>query len=196
MNLALFDFDGTITHKDTFTKFIFYSSNAPRKLLITFIFTPIFILYKLRLLSPSLTRRMVSFVIFKGRVEADIRALGQQYSIDVMPELIRGEASDRLAWHKEQGDTIVIVSASLNIYLESWCAMNNYQLICTVLEVEDDKCTGRYVDGDCCHEQKSQRVLKQYDLSDFKRVYAYGDTKEDSALLGLAHEPVYRWRQP
>lgn len=27
MNIALFDFDGTITHTDTFTKFIFFATN-------------------------------------------------------------------------------------------------------------------------------------------------------------------------
>lgn len=29
MNLALFDFDGTITSEDTYTKFIFYSTPTP-----------------------------------------------------------------------------------------------------------------------------------------------------------------------
>lgn len=30
MNLALFDFDGTITSEDTYTKFIFYSTPKVR----------------------------------------------------------------------------------------------------------------------------------------------------------------------
>jgi phosphoserine phosphatase len=40
-------------------------------------------------------------------------------------------------------------------------------------------------------EEKARRVCARYDLKQYPLIYGYGDTKEDFALLRLAHKKVF-----
>ena len=64
--------------------------------------------------------------------------------------------------------------------------------ICSTLEEKHGRLTGKYVDGDCCGEEKVRRIGARYDLSRYARVYAYGDSGEDREMLELAHTKFYR----
>jgi hypothetical protein len=46
LNLALFDFDGTITHADMYTKFLHFSGTKRRAMLAKVILPPFYLLYK------------------------------------------------------------------------------------------------------------------------------------------------------
>ncbi|MDO6677542.1 hypothetical protein [Shewanella sp. 4_MG-2023] len=52
-----------------------------------------------------------------------------------------------------------------------------------------------YSYGDCSGATKSNRVLAQFDLQDFVKVYAYGDTEEDKPMLELADVSYYQWQK-
>jgi HAD superfamily phosphoserine phosphatase-like hydrolase len=108
---------------------------------------------------------------------------------------VREKAIARIRWHQAQGDEVVVVSASLHVYLSDWCRQLGVELICTELEEQQGVLTGRYRNGDCCGHEKARRVQQRYDLREFASVYAYGDTKEDEAMLELASQRYYRWRE-
>ena len=69
------------------------------------------------------------------RTRRRVRALGEQFVRDVLPGLIRPIALERIAWHKDRGDRVVVVSASLDAYLIPWCRALGLDLICTELEI-------------------------------------------------------------
>ncbi|WP_223236408.1 haloacid dehalogenase-like hydrolase, partial [Acinetobacter baumannii] len=46
---------------------------------------------------------------------------------------IRENALKRILWHKQQGDQVVVVSASLSVYLESWCKSLDLDVISNLL---------------------------------------------------------------
>ena len=106
---------------------------------------------------------------------------------------MRPRAKEQIEWHRSRGDRVVVVSASLDVYLGAWCRDNGLEVICTRLETRDGKMTGRYLAGDCCGEEKRQRVLRQYEIDDYALVYAYGDTAEDRDMLDLADHKFFRW---
>ncbi|PMG41314.1 HAD-IB family hydrolase [Shewanella sp. 10N.286.52.B9] len=194
MNLALFDFDGTITSKDTYTPFI-YSSVPKWRLIVCYpILIPVIAAYKWQLIGGSRTRSIISKFAFWQQDEQHIKAIGEDYatSFDLQ---IKPQALARLQWHQMQGDTIVVLSASLNVYLAPWCRQHGFKLICAELESKKGKLTGRYINGDCSGAAKSNRVLAQFDLQDFDKVYAYGDTEEDKPMLELADVSYYRWQK-
>lgn len=192
-NLALFDFDGTITSGDTFTPFIFQAVEPVRIVIGGVVLSPLIAAYKLGFLSPSLMRRSIVRVGFIGRRHADLQAAGVQYSRRRLPSLVRPKALERIRWHQAQQDTVVVVSASLDVYLVEWCRELGVELICTELEERKGLLTGRYRDGDCSGQEKARRIRERYDLERFHTVYAYGDTTEDEAMLALAHQRYYRW---
>jgi len=194
MNLALFDFDGTITDRDTFTPFIRFAVSRLRVVLGTALLSPLIAAYKLGLLPATRMRAAIAWVGFRGRHEDDVNEAGVAYA-RTLTKLLRKEALDKLRWHRDNGDQIVVVSASLSAYLRPWCEGNGLDLICTELEARAGVLTGRYSGGDCAGNEKARRVLARYDLGRYEVVYAYGDTKEDRELLGLAHKRYFRWQE-
>jgi phosphatidylglycerophosphatase C len=132
---------------------------------------------------------------FRGVHEAPVWQAGADYARDVIPSLLRPNACERVAWHKARGDTVVVVSASLAVYLSHWCREVGVDLIATELEAENGILTGRCRQGDCSRHEKKRRVLERYQLGDYGTVYAYGDTRDDRELLGIAHKKFYRWRE-
>jgi HAD superfamily hydrolase (TIGR01490 family) len=195
MNLALFDFDGTITANDNYTAFIRYASKD-RLLIRGFLFiTPISLAYRLGLLSGPSARKAVSFFSFRGLKESVLLETGRHYAEEIIPPNVREVALQRMQWHREQGDHIVVVSASLDFYLRHWCERNGLAVLCTGFEVRDGIVTGRYLNGDCTGVNKAKHVLGKYNLSGYQTVYAYGDTTEDRELLGLASKKYFRWKE-
>lgn len=194
MNIALFDFDGTITTTDMYSKFLHFSGSKPRSIIAKLVLAPFFILYKIGLLPSTNMRRLASYTAFVGRRIDELNVLGKRYADEVIPQFIREEARNKLDWHVKYGDKVVIVSASLDIYLRFWCAQQGFDLLCSEMEVRGDRYTGFYLHGDCTGANKAKFVLGKYDLSDYQRVYAYGDTKEDMEMLKLADEAYLEWQ--
>jgi phosphatidylglycerophosphatase C len=195
MNLALFDFDGTITNADTFTPFVYCAVSRWRIVLGALLLAPMILGYKFGLVSGTRMRSAVVFFGFRGRLPAEVRELGVRYSKAVIPNVVRPDALERIAWHRAQGDTVVVVSASLEAYLRPWCAELGLELICTQLEVRAGRFTGRHENGDCTGSEKATRVRARFDLARYPVVYAYGDTSEDAQLLELAHKRYLRGQE-
>lgn len=195
MNLALFDFDGTITVGDTFSSFLRFAVRPSRVALGGLVLTPLVLGYRLRMVSASRARPIVARVGFQGERAASIRQLGRRYAAEVIPGVLRRNALDRIQWHRRQGDVVVIVSASLDVYLDPWCEVMGVQRICTELEEHNGRLTGRYINGDCSGPVKARRILEQHELSRYSVIYAYGDTSEDREMLELAHRKYYRWKE-
>lgn len=195
MNLALFDFDGTISFGDTFTPFLHFAVEPKRKAAGRVVLIPLIVGYKLGIVSQSAARARVAAFGFRGRREADVRLAGSNYARDVLPRVIRPKALKRINWHKAQGDVVVVVSASLDVYLAEWCRGLELDVICTELEARDGTLTGRYRDGDCTGKEKARRILEKYNIRDYPVVYAYGDTTEDHEMLSIANKKYFRWRE-
>ncbi len=193
MNIALFDFDGTVTNEDTYTTFIFYSTPTFRIIIGIVLVWPVILLYKMRWLSASKTRPILSKVAFWNRKESDVIRSARQYAEEYLPTVIRSEAKQRLHWHQAQGDQIYLVSASLDVYLKEWCKAWGIELVCSELEVNNLRYSGGYVQGDCSGENKVNFLRRVVNVERFDKIYAYGDTYEDLPMLALADEKVYQW---
>lgn len=194
MNLALFDFDGTITVKDCFTPFIYYAAGPKRIALGAILLSPYIIGYRLGLVSDRVIRSKLCWVAFRGKQEHDVRQFGQSYALQLNTAL-RTQALDRIAWHKAQGDHVVVVSSSLDMYLNDWCQQMELDLICNQLEIRQGQLTGQLINGDCGWDEKARRVNDRYILKDYPTIYAYGDTANDHAMLALADKKFFQWQE-
>lgn len=195
MNLALFDFDGTITSNDTWTPFVRLAARPERMRFRRYLLAPVAIGYRARLVSASRGRQAVVRVAFEGDDPDRLRRVGAEYAADVLPRTVRPHALERIEHHRANGDEVVVVSAALAWYLEPWCAEHGIASICTRVQESGGRLTGRYVDGDCAGPEKARRVRQRYDLSKYETVFAYGDTSEDREMLELAQRKFYRWTE-
>ena len=189
MKLALFDFDGTLTHHDMYTRFILYSATPIRLFLGSIFLSPLYILYRLGIIPARKLRPLVSYCAFVGRDIKTVTALGKQYAQETIPNSLRAEMLSVLEKHQADGTEVVLVSASLDLYLQPWCESMGIRLICSQMAVEQGHYSGRYQAGDCSCEMKATKVQQQFCLTDYSEVFAYGDTHEDLAMLALAEHP-------
>ncbi|WP_349775481.1 HAD family hydrolase [Vibrio intestinalis] len=194
-NLALFDFDGTLTSQDAYTAFLFYATPKYRLVLGMLLVWPVVLLYKMGKLPASKTRPILSRVAFWQRSVNKVNQIAERYNQEFLSQVIRPNALERLQWHQQQGDDVYVVSASLSPYLQAWCEQHGVKLLCSELEQKGERYTGRYVYGDCSLENKVKAIQRSLNLDDYPKVYAYGDTYEDRPMLALANERYFCWRK-
>jgi len=195
MNLALFDFDGTITTREMFRDFLHFSVPSRRLAMGKIFFAPWLIGYKLGVVSGNTIRAGAVNFGFRGMSEVAVRQTGQKFADEILPGVIRPIALERIRWHKARGDRIAVVSGALDVYLSHWCDQYQVDLICSELETDDGVFTGRYHGEQCIGQEKSRRIRAKYNVNDFPVLYAYGDTKEDMDMLGMAHKRYFRWQE-
>lgn len=195
MNLALFDFDGTITFADTFAPFVRFASAPSRVRVGTALLGPMILGYKLGWVAATTLRQSIVRVAFRGRSAAEVTELGVRYSQQALPGAVRPQALERIRWHQAQGDVVAVVSASLDVYLRHWSHALGVTLICAELEARAGVLTGKYVGGDCAGPEKAKRVAAQFELGRYREVFAYGDSSEDRELLALANKRYFRWQE-
>jgi HAD superfamily phosphoserine phosphatase-like hydrolase len=120
MNLALFDFDGTITSTDTWTPFMRRAVRPSRLRISRVLMMPLVIGYKLGFVSASRGREIAVRLAFRGEDAASVRSCGIQYATETLPRTVRESALERIEWHRSRGDEILIVSAALDVYVKPW----------------------------------------------------------------------------
>ena len=49
-----------------------------------------------------------------------LRTEAARFACDFLPGIVRKESADRIAWHQSQGHRVIIVSASVELYLMPW----------------------------------------------------------------------------
>ena len=117
MNIAFFDFDGTITKKDSTAKFIRYFVGDIAFIKGVIILLPFIIAYKIKILSNNEIKKKLVTYFFKDIDIEDFTEKAREFSLNMIDPIIRKKALDRILWHKKNGDELVIVSASINLWL-------------------------------------------------------------------------------
>jgi len=191
LELALFDFDHTVTTCDTYGRFLRRVATPEQLAQAWWKVGPWLLAYRLKLISAARIRARVTRLAFSNRHSEDIATQAAGYARDVLPGVVRPQMLEQIRWHLQQRHTVVIVSGSLDLYLRPWCESLGLGLICNRLESHDGRLTGRYADGDC-GPRKVEHIRQRYDLSRFQRIHAYGDSREDRPMLALAHDRWYR----
>ena len=116
------------------------------------------------------------------------------YSVNRLPLIVRDIAMQAIENHKNNGDRVVVVSASSEKWLKPWCDSEGIELIGTIFEVENGVFTGKISGKNCYGEEKVNRIRKSYNQGDYEKIYAYGDSSGDLDMLNLAHVKYYKWR--
>ena len=193
MNIAFFDFDGTITTRDTLFEFIRFCKGNIRFYLGIFINSPMIIAYKLGIIPNWKAKEYLLSYFFKGSPEDDILEKGRDFSKHVIPSIIRQEALNEIEKHKSKNTKIVVVTASFSIWIKPWCDSLNLELIATEYEVIKKVISGKIQGINCHGPEKVKRIKKRFDLKNFSLVYAYGDEKSDLPMLSLADIKYFKW---
>ena len=194
VTVAAFDVDKTLTVRDCVVPFMRSVAGTGRltKVMLSGLGSTI----------QSVRRRdrdalKIKFVegVFSGKDASEIEALGVQFASKVADGWLRDDVATRLRWHQEQGHVVILVSASLGVYLHSLGDLLEVDaVLCTELEEKDGRLTGKLVGQNCRGKEKASRVQKWCQDSGIALedlVYAYGDSSGDTELLELFSEPTW-----
>jgi HAD superfamily hydrolase (TIGR01490 family) len=190
--IAFFDFDGTVTKRDSLLEFIKYVKGDFSFYLGFFLHSPILVLYKLQLFPNQRAKEIMLSYFFGKMVLSEFESHCQKFMNDRLPQLLRPKALKEIEKLKQLGAEVVIVSASPENWLGAWCKSHNLQCVATKLGISNNRLTGR-IDGRNCHgEEKVRRIRSEFNLLEYSKIYAYGDTRGDRHMLALATYKFYR----
>lgn len=190
--IAAFDFDGTITTKDTLFQFMVFALGWPKVIIGFVIFIPNFINYLLGNISNSQAKEILFSILFKGMPFDYFKNLGEKYQIQIN-QLLNSKAVEKITWHKSQKHTLIIISASVVNWIEPWALQHGFeQVIATVPEVINGKLTGKFSTKNCHGAEKVNRLLEQYPVRNSYELYAYGDSNGDKELLEEANYSFFK----
>ncbi len=192
--VAAFDFDGTMTRGDTLFPFLIFAAGSDRFLRLFLLLLPTLLGYKLGIIKNDIAKEKVFTRFFAGtRIDA-IEKIAHQFSIEKLPGLVRPNALSRFQWHKQQGHRCVLVSASLDIYLQPWAQHVGFDdVISSSLETtETGMVSGKLSGANCFGPEKSSRLEALLGDRSGYELYAYGDSNGDKELLSMADYAYYR----
>ncbi len=185
-NLYLFDFDGTLTVKDSmfdFLKFI-----APVLFYIGFVlFLSLFVFLKLGLLDASKVKEKFIAFFLKGKSKEELQHKAKQYFQKRHKYLLRENAVEYVQ-SISQEDEKYMVSASMDIWLEPFAEYLELNLICTRAHWLNEKYSGKFLGKNCNGQEKAHRIQKEIALSKYDEIIAFGDTSGDKQMYNLATE--------
>lgn len=190
--IVLFDFDGTITTKDTLLEFIrFYHGSA--KFVTGFLLnSPWLVLMKLKVIPNWKAKEKVLEWFFRNEEVTTFNAKCEAFNSSVMSSLIRPKAIKEIQYHLGTDATVVVVSASAENWVKPWCSSIGVNCLATQLEIKDGRLTGKINGINCYGAEKERRIKSCYDLNEFDEIFAYGDSRGDLEMLGLAHQKHYK----
>jgi phosphatidylglycerophosphatase C len=208
LKIAFFDFDGTVTTKDTLLEFIRFTKGTPR-FYTGFLFnSPWLFAYRLKIISNQAAKERILAWFFRNTPLTDFQESCDLFSTTVIPGLIRPKALLEIAELQEKGFSVVIVSASPENWLHKWTQQTGTSLLATRLETrpvkppsdtvgqadspEIPRLTGRILGHNCYGEEKVRRIREAYTLSNYTDIHTYGDSSGDKPMLRLGTASFFK----
>jgi phosphatidylglycerophosphatase C len=191
--LVLFDFDGTITSKDSSDTFYKFLYNSP----VHFIFNNYFFCFRLLIL---LKIKLISYIILKKKRllihtskidENKLLTISEKFRTTELQKILIPAALDKIQWHKNQGHEIWIISASYDFILEKWAQENQLNLITNKTTYLNNK--RLLCNNDINFEEKLVQIKKVINLNEYSEIYAYGDSEGDKKMLEIATKRYYKY---
>ena len=191
--LVAFDFDGTLSFRDSFMAFLAWRSGAGAYALGLARLAPAALAY-LADRDRGRLKAAATRIFLRGIKRTELDAACDAFAASPLGRrLIRPDAEQRWRQWKEVGAELVIVTASPEEVVAPFARrLGADRLIGTRLGFDsEDRVTGAFDSENCRGPEKVLRLKAAYGDS-VRLAAAYGDTSGDRELLALAEEKGYR----
>lgn len=193
--VVFFDFDGTITTKDTLLSFLRYTVgswklilNAPRLIFIV-------LQYFIKIIDNEEAKEKTLKLLIKGMKHNLLEHKAKNFALTRLHKYINPVAYAKLEYHREHKHYIILVSANLGIYLRYWAELHKLNgVIATELMVNSSGyMTGKLLTKNCYGPQKVIRVKDSLSGNSVAMDYSfgYGNSAGDYELLEFVDEPFW-----
>lgn len=190
--LHAFDFDGTMTRRDSLVEFIRYNRGDFKLASWIFLHLPWLVMMKLGLYDHSRLKERLFRHMFGGRGERLLELQAATFVGD-NHDIVRPAAMAAVKEALARGEKVCIVSASPTLWVRFFfwdCP--GIVFLCTGLEVKDGKYTGSFSTPNCYGEEKVRRLKAAFPERGQYHIVAYGDSRGDREMLAYADEAHYK----
>jgi phosphatidylglycerophosphatase C len=187
MPIAIFDLDGTITHRDTlFPLVVRQLSQRPLRLLRLLLLLPAVIRFAYDrdrgVLKQSLLRATL-----RGTSRAELEATSRQFVSDTIARRCFADALATIRRHREQGHFLVLMSASVDFYVPEFGRQLGFdQVISTGVAWQGDRLDGTLTTPNRRGEEKAVQLRALVAEHNDSHTFAYGNSDSDLPHLRLA----------
>jgi phosphatidylglycerophosphatase C len=184
--LAAFDFDGTLTVRDSFAAFLRWRTTRTGWGIGLLRLLPEIVSYPFRRDRGRLKAASVRMFL-KGLGREELAAEADAFAGTAWDRLMRPDALIAWAAHRQAGDLLVIVTASPEEVVAPFARrLGADALIGTRLAWTPDGRVAAGLDGANCRGPVKVKRLRQRFGEAVSPTYAYGDTSGDREMLALA----------
>ncbi len=190
--VAAFDFDGTLTTRDTLVDFIAFVFGKTKTFWGLLRMSPAIILMKLGLRRNWAVKQELFTLFFKGMPYSEFQKYGRSYA-NRIDKIIRLKGMNILKCHLNRGDEVFVVTASIENWVAPWCHRVGIKYVIGT-QVEEDgngNLTGRFLSKNCYGPEKVNRLLRVKPERDAYVLYAYGDSRGDKEMIEFADKGQY-----
>jgi phosphatidylglycerophosphatase C len=190
--LVAFDFDGTLTVRDSFTAFLKWRAGSLRYALGCVKLAPAAFAYLFHRNRGRLKAAAVREFL-KGASQKDLEAQAKAFAEWAAPKLFRPDALATWRRWRLKGAKTVIVTASPDLIVAPFArGLGADALIGSGIAFDaSDRCIGTMAGPNCRGPEKVRRLKAQFG-DDVHLAAAYGDTSGDREMLQIADEKGYR----
>jgi phosphatidylglycerophosphatase C len=187
-SLVVFDLDGTLTRRDTYLLYVFgFLARHPWRIFRLLHLPWIVGMFYLGMLDNTQLKERFLRAFLRGTRRAELHQWTTVFVDKLLSCGMRREAMAMLEKHRQHGDLLVLLSASLDIYVEELGERLGFdQVICTAAHWEDDRLSGRLSSLNCHGEEKVHRLEELRKRCAGMKLVAYADHHSDIPLLRLA----------
>lgn len=190
--LYCFDFDGTLTYKDTM--FMYLKFYDPTKFRLQFLkHVPLFVLLKLRLAETEKVKKSFIGSILKGQTQEKIEKKSRQFFEVHYPKIVRENALDFIKNIDRENTQSLLVTASLDIWARPFAEAFSMKLLATQAEFKNGVFTGNFIGKNCNGNEKLARIQTEIKDKKYDKIIAFGDTSGDKPMLKWANEGHYQF---
>jgi phosphatidylglycerophosphatase C len=195
--VAAFDFDGTLTVRDSFTAFLIWRTPPIRLAVAVAALAPAFAAYLIHRDRGRLKAAAMRTLLGPLR-RPELQAEAEAFASAMASRLIRPDARAAWAQHRAEGLTLVIVTASPEDIVAPFARrLGADALIGTRLKTDAQGCLTGALDGPNCRGPEKVHRLQETFGADLRLVAAYGDTSGDRDMLaaaGAGHLRLFKGR--
>lgn len=190
--VVVFDFDGTLTKKDTMIEFVAFVRGRFKMLHILLFCLPHLALMKIGFVSNASVKSLFLSKAFGGMTHSELVCFGQSFT-DKIEKFIRKDNIAKLKDHLANGDSLYIVTASAEEWIRPWCIKHGVSnIICTRLNYDKQNVFSGQLAGKNCYGQ--EKVNRFLELEPDRKSYyliAYGDSNGDKEIINFADEGIW-----
>jgi phosphatidylglycerophosphatase C len=191
-DIVAFDFDGTLTTRDTYLAFLRWRAGGAGYALGVARLAPHLLAYAFARDRGAL-KAAATRMFLKGVHKGDLQADAERFAAGNAGGLLRPDALAAWKRHKAEGAEVIVVTASPTAVIAPFAErLGAARLIGTELEWDaNGRCTGRFARPNCRAAEKVVRLREVYG-DDVELEAAYGDTTGDTQMLAISRKPGMR----